>query len=130
MQPFLVRTIRLFLLFWQWLITTLPQLKLEREVLLVSEFKWPMLCWFMHHKYTWQVQATGLKCNNTKKMYKYIKIKISMSKEWTTVSWEISVGSRKGTIWIMYSGNNWLTLLYGKLIFQQLLIYWLFLYFL
>lgn len=29
-----------------------------------------------------------------------------MSKEWTTVSWEISVGSRKGTIWIMYSGNN------------------------
>lgn len=29
----------------------------------LSSAKWPMLCCFMHHKYTEQVQATGLKCN-------------------------------------------------------------------
>lgn len=56
-----------------------------------------MLCCFMHHKYTEQVLATGLKCNR--------KIKISVNKERTTLSWEICVESKKGTVF--GSGNIW-----------------------
>ena len=58
----------------------------------MSTFKWPMLCCFMHHKYTGQVEATGLKRNKRDHNNKY-------EQGVDNFPWDISV--KKG----LYSGD-------------------------